>query len=457
MSEYLTVTELSKYLKVSEKNIKNWVRVGSIPSITLPTGSKDKQRYRRLFRIPEIQVWLEENRVKRYNVPTMGLYRREKGKNKSGVWLYSFHAGGQRVFGSTGEIDKQKAFEVFTRKYQEFLEGKWQTGPGISMGKMIDKYLAWSRATHTPRTHTGYKSVAKGILKHFGANKRLSSIMAQDIEQYKVHKRDRVAKETGRPNKVATVNRHLTFLQGLFTKALQWGHVKQSPFQFRSIRKFKEEAKPERYLTAQERNQLIEACGDNLRPIVLFALSTGMRAGEILSLEWKNVNFGKRIIFVENTKAHKVRHIFISEKLAEMLKRFPKYGPLVFCHEDGKPRTVAGLGNTFEAAVLRAGVQWLTFHDLRHNFALSFLEGARSATAIYDLQRILGHTSLVTTQRYLATLDKNVMQGMEGVSAQIGPKVWGKVWGMGQIPLELLGSRRWRGGRVDEGDGLENR
>ena len=367
----------------------------------------------------------------------MGLYRRSRGKNKSGTWLFSFRMNGERVYGSTGETDKQKAMEIFTRRYQEYLEGKWQQGPGIALGKMIEKYLEWSRVNHTPRTHQSYLVVAGMVLKHFPDSRRLSAITAREVEEYKCKRKDQVVIKKGRQLTGATVNRDLTFLQGMFTKAQQWGFIQQSPFQNRTIRKFKEERKPERYLSAQERGALFSACSDKLHPIVFFALATGMRRGEIINLEWKNVNLDRRMLTVEHTKSHRTRAIPLSEKVLEMLKRLPKRGSFVFSHEDGRQWGGMGIRSVFDRAVKRAGIQRISFHDLRHNFAIGFLESSQNANAIYDLKKILGHSSLNTTQRYLAYLDHNARQGMESLSERILPKSVGK--SVGNDLTQLMG------------------
>lgn len=153
MSEYLTAAQLAGELNVSVRTVKAWVRQEKVPSLTLPQASGRGRRFKRLFRLPEVSEWLEAQGGKRYNVPSMGLYRRTKGKNGSDVWLYSFKADGQRVYGSTGETDKQKAFEVFTRKHQEYTDGRWRQGRGIALGKMVEKYLEWSKGNHTPSTY----------------------------------------------------------------------------------------------------------------------------------------------------------------------------------------------------------------------------------------------------------------------------------------------------------------
>ena len=117
-----------------------------------------------------------------------------------------------------------------------------------------------------------------------------------------------------------------------------------------------------RILSWDEQKALLPACADYLRPIVLTALNTGMRKEEILSLTWDKVDFEKQLITVENTKNGECRVVPMNLELTNILRRVKRIGAQVFCQPDG--RRFVNVRNGFEAAVKRAGIPHIRFHDL---------------------------------------------------------------------------------------------
>ncbi len=171
-----------------------------------------------------------------------------------------------------------------------------------------------------------------------------------------------------------------------------------SPFQSGKIRFFTEERRAERCLTIEERYKLFQACSDFLKPIILTALKTGMRQGEILNLKWEHVNLENATIHVSNTKSGKARDLPIHPQLLECLSTLPKNSPYVFCDNNGNPLTRYGkLRHEFEYALKKANISGFRFHDLRHTFA-SIL--AMKGVDLLTIKYYLGHSSLEMTMRY---------------------------------------------------------
>ncbi|MFH1725384.1 MAG: site-specific integrase [Elusimicrobiota bacterium] len=317
----------------------------------------------------------------------MGLFKRPN----SPYWYYSLQIDGKRVFKSTRESDRKRAKLVHLNSLREFRDRQAYGAPSkITLGKMVDIYMRDHSSRLTPRTHKTNLSLKTRILLSFNPGMKLAALTAHDIERY-------AAQRTGRV-KPATINRELTFLQGLYTKAIRWGYVKTSPLA--TVKKFKEERKPERFLTAKQKARLLKACPESIRPVVWFALKTGMRMSEITNLEWKNVNLDTRRVFVVNTKAHKTRVIPFSEDSREALKRLPKRNKYVFTQEDGGLWIQQSLWKKFVVARAEAGLPAdFTFHDLRHSFARDLLD---RGVDVYTVSRLLGHGSLRVTERYLS-------------------------------------------------------
>lgn len=317
----------------------------------------------------------------------MGLHKRPGSQ----YWYYTLQVGGKRVYKSTRETDRKRAKLVYLDSLREFRDRETHgVPPKITLGEMIEIYMRDHSSRLTPRTHETNISLKNRLLRHFSPKLKLVALTRHDIERY-------LAARTGRV-KPGTINRELTFLQGLYTKAIQWGCARTSPVA--GIKKPKEERKPERYLTDKEQAALLEACPESIRPMITLALRTGMRLSELRLLEWLNVNLATRRIFVVNTKAHKTRVIPISEGTWEMLKRLPKRSGHVFGSENGRVWVTQTWEKKFVAACRASKLPPdFTFHDLRHTFARDLLN---RGVDIYTVSRLLGHGSLKVTERYLS-------------------------------------------------------
>ena len=156
----------------------------------------------------------------------------------------------------------------------------------------------------------------------------------------------------------------------------------------------------ERVLTEDEEELLLEADDSRIKPILIVALNTGMRKGEIFKLKWKDVDFEKREIKIPMSKSGKERRIPINSILINLLytlKAENGQNEFVFTNlKTGKP--YVDIKRSFDSACKRAGIENLRFHDLRHSFATRL---ARRGVDLVIVKELMGHASIVTTQRYL--------------------------------------------------------
>ncbi len=200
----------------------------------------------------------------------------------------------------------------------------------------------------------------------------------------------------------ATVNRELEVLRHLFNLAERWDKFfEKNPVSQAKLIPLNNQM--ERILTPEEEEKLIKASGPSLRAILLCALNTGMRKGEIISLTWTNVDLENRVITLEhtNTKTKKTRKIPINTRLRKiLLEQRLKTGSseYVFHSSSGTPyMRQDSLNRAFEGAKKRAKITGLRFHDLRHTAATRMVEAGASIVAV---SKILGHSSLAVTMRY---------------------------------------------------------
>lgn len=161
--------------------------------------------------------------------------------------------------------------------------------------------------------------------------------------------------------KPATVNHEIAFLSHLFIQAVQWSKTPNNPM--KQVKLFKEP--PEKVVFfCKKTAKLLNECSGRLRSIVITALNTGMRAGEILNLKWQDITLETRSILVKNSKNNEARSIPINSIFLKENKSLKKRSnsDFVFVGREGKPLTTVRKG--FQSAIKRAGRKNYRFHDL---------------------------------------------------------------------------------------------
>ena len=184
-------------------------------------------------------------------------------------------------------------------------------------------------------------------------------------------------------------------LRILLNKAVEWGKLESNPIA--KVRRFREPPPRERFLTRDEARRLIDAAGPALRPIIIVALGTGMRRGEILALKWADLDFVRGLISITISKSGKPRKVPMSGSVAAALGAVPRRGEFVFMN--GEPgQSVTSIKDAFKAACATAKIAGFRFHDCRHTFASRALEAGAD---LMSVSKILGHSSIAMTAKYL--------------------------------------------------------
>ena len=210
--------------------------------------------------------------------------------------------------------------------------------------------------------------------------------------------------------KGATVNRDIAALSAVLQLAVDRGWLHENPA--RGVGRYPE--KPDwTWLHPEEADALLEACQHPkappyLYPLVLAAIYTGMRAGELLNLEWRDVDLRGRTISLEVTKTGRRRLVPLRREVVDTLRRWKGTypGPHVIAKKDGSAFKQVPL--CFRTALRRAGLRRtgrkICFRDLRHT-AASWM--AQNGADLLPIKRVLGHTTISTTQRYAHLVQRN--------------------------------------------------
>ncbi len=220
--------------------------------------------------------------------------------------------------------------------------------------------------------------------------------------------RDKLAKEKTRFNKKyspATVNRYLAAISHAFTIATnEWGWLEDSPM--RKVSKSKEPRGRVRFLSDDERKALLTVCQESsseyLYPVVVLALSTGMRQGEILGISWDDINLDKQYIILHETKNGERRRVPLAGLALEEIKKLSKIRRidtnLLFPHANTNIKEQHfDIRKPWNDALEKAEIKDFRFHDLRHS-AASYL--AMNGASLAEIAEVLGHKTLQMVKRY---------------------------------------------------------
>jgi integrase len=222
--------------------------------------------------------------------------------------------------------------------------------------------------------------------------------------------RQRDALQTKEGMSAGTVNRYLSALSKAFSNAVtEWHWLPDNPMT--RVSKKSEPRGIVRYLSDDERAALLEACRTSEYPplylMVLFALTTGMRRGELLGLRWQDIDLERRTAVLQNTKNGDRRSVPIVPEVAGLLRdhgRVRKIGnDQVFAAEGASE--VWLFDKAWYAALKAAKVKDFRFHDLRHT-AASYLAMSGATTA--EIAAVLGHRTLQMVKRYAHLSDQHV-------------------------------------------------
>lgn len=373
-------------------------------------------------------------------------------RKKGNRWYCRFQIDGvryeRRCSTATDEKSALKAEAVIMTEIMrgDLNYAKAKKAPKLQDG--IDLFIQYSKGNKL-----SYKSDLFYIdkaLQFFGKNCLLENMTPAKIEEYKIWLKTytvirkiklnnpeygkngcrkqyiykEIEIEKTRAN--STINRHIEMLSKMFNLCIDNGLITFNPC--RSVKQLREENFKIRFLTIEEEKELFkaieaphtDAAGNitypyiHLKPLVVCALQTGMRRGEIFSLKWSQIDFNNGFIEVLKTKSGKARKIPISPRLDLLLKEIlaTSNSEYVFINSaTNKP--YVDIKNAFSTVLEKANIKNFRFHDLRHTVATRMVE---SGADLLVVQEILGHDNIQTTMRYAHPVPENKKRAINCLS-----------------------------------------
>ncbi len=241
----------------------------------------------------------------------------------------------------------------------------------------------------------------------------LQAISASRVHKYVHHRKGQGVSD-------ATINRELTTLKHLLTYAAECGVIDFNPIE--KFKKMREECseRPRFHDTVIQR--VIDAARPDCRPLFIFIWETGCRREEALSLQhWQVQEESRLVVFSEDTKSRKFRYVPLTEAALDAVHALPRLetSPYVFYNPHTGTRWFDCRKPWIEARQ-EAEVPELQVKDLRRHYAITLAE---NGAVMHDIQQVLGHASVATTERHYAQFSpehsaKKILRVLEGGRAR---------------------------------------
>jgi len=237
------------------------------------------------------------------------------------------------------------------------------------------------------------RMLERRVLSLWGS-KKISEITREDVQQFQT-----AFMRAG--CKPGTANRYMALVKYIFNLAEQWEVIEKTPARY--ISKLEDNNHKERYLSPKETDRLLAELKNckslAVADIIEFLILTGARKSEVVNLPWQEVNLDKGFWTLppERNKAKVKKIIPLSRGALNILKKRKDNGSEYVFPKPKTGRPIKHFHHTWDRIRINAGVPDLRIHDLRHNFASLLINSGRS---LYEVQKLLGHSNISTTQRY---------------------------------------------------------
>ncbi len=333
------------------------------------------------------------------------IYKRKDTKKVS--YYAHFTVRGERHRVRLEAQNLEQAKKIAAEIEYEVLAGKYkflQHLKPVTLRELADRYIEYAKSNK--RSWQRDLVSLKNLLNMEIDNKKLGdypvdSIKVVHIQKYQIRRRRELDKKyEGRgiaeeDRTFASVNRELSCLRHIFNIGIEWELLTKNPVVSKAI-KFDKEKSRTRTLEDDEFFRLLKACTGQLYQIVIVALNTGMRRGEILGLKWEDIKLDQGKIEVKHTKNDEDRVIPISAFLKCLLESMPHRSGYLFLNR--QKAKMSSIKTAWGNVIRKAGIEDFHFHDLRHTVATRL---ARAKVTESVIAMILGHKRSTITSRYI--------------------------------------------------------
>lgn len=224
---------------------------------------------------------------------------------------------------------------------------------------------------------------------------------------------------------VGSANRLVVLTCYMFNMAIKWEVPSMTKNPASGIKLYDDPPTKERFLSIDEAQRLYASVQNSentmLKYIVPMLILTGARRNEVLHAKWIDIDLVNMSWRIPRTKSGRPRHVPLSASVIELLEHIPRNqdSPYIFANPATQLPFVS-IYYSWNAARKAVGLSDVRLHDLRHSFASFLVNNGRS---IYEVQKILGHTQIKTTQRYAHLSQETLIDAANIVAKSVGPLI----------------------------------
>ncbi|WP_426753906.1 tyrosine-type recombinase/integrase [Myxococcus sp. Y35] len=360
-------------------------------------------------------------------------WKTKEGKVQEAWWVdvkYQHPSGRVERVRKASPINTRRGAEEYERQVrQALLTGTFgkekQNEPGrvLTLGEFVPRFITYSENNNKHSSVVTKRQILDDHLLPVFGNTPLDAIGPAEIEDFKAAMRKKPAGIPGRKNapskdalrkgsgvkllSLKSINNVLTVLHKLLALAQEQGVLQHVP----RVKLFKTDKPAFDFLTFEEAERLLNAAEPEWRTLVLLALKTGLRHGELIGLQWSDVDLKRGKLQVRRSiwqgvtglpKGGRGRTVDLPGSVVDALKGHRHLrGPYVFCQPDGQPLTASMTEHRLSRAVSQAGISReqgrITWHDLRHTYGSHL---AMRGVPLKVIQELMGHATIEMTMRY---------------------------------------------------------
>jgi len=298
-------------------------------------------------------------------------------------------------------VNRTQAKQLLDRINVSIADGTWQEFKeklklrdrgALTVKEFSETYMEEYSKSRNKKKSQLRKQVALKFINQFLGDLNLDAVTLAHLHKYVKHRKSQGLSD-------ATVNREITILKHLLNYAAECGVIESNPVE--KFKRLREEQRERPRFTEDQVQKVIDAVRPDCRPLFIFIRETGCRREEALSLQhWKIQEESRLVVFSEGTKSKRFRYAGLTDEALLAVKTLPKHKdcPYVFYNLKSNDRW-HDCRKPWEQAREKVGLPEIQVKDLRRHYAIELAEDGAN---MHDIQSVLGHASVATTEKHYA-------------------------------------------------------
>ena len=317
-------------------------------------------------------------------------------------WRYQRYVDGKKVvktIGQVGKITKRRLKKIKSELDVEYDQRKI-VPKSDDLRPVIRAYLE-SLKIHASPKHVYNQNLFLGYFVEFAGGIQVQEIKKTNVQAYLSYLIKKPKTRGSGTLGIRTIRNYVNALYPFFEWCIERGYLTENPN--RKLKLPKENTKPPVFLSQEQAKKLLDSADEVIRPMIAFAIFTGLRAGELLRLRWEDVNIENNSLIVRKSKNRRFRTVYYPDGLKDFIT--PKKEGKVFDGHEIPPN------KRWIKVRSETGIQ-VKWHHLRHTYA-SWL--TMSGADILTVTELMGHVRLESTMIYAHLAEEHKKKAVQNL------------------------------------------